>query len=90
GLTLDKLLAALEAENNVLPQNSEINIVMMLATNACADLTDEDSADEEQVTANNLPGSQLRSEAEILGDGDWEDEDDILLSRLTVIQKYYK
>lgn len=54
---MDELLEALEAENKVLPQNSQVNIVMVPPTNACADLTDEDSGDEEQVTANNFPGN---------------------------------
>ena len=58
---------------------------MMPPTNACNDITDDDSGDEDLVTINNLPGSQLRSEAGInkppeLSDYADDDDDNIPLS----------
>lgn len=56
--------------------------------NSTADVTDEDSGDENQVSLSNLPGSQLRVAAEIYrsdtesSDGDDDDDDQIPIAQL--------
>jgi len=45
-------------------------IVMQPPDNACNSITDEDSGDEEHVTINNLPSSQLRGAAEVQVESD--------------------
>lgn len=63
-LTLHELLE----EADKLDSISEIpkNIVIFPPDNANQDLTDEDSGEEDDIQINNLPGSQLRAEAEVL------------------------
>ena len=60
-----------------------IDVVLQPPNNACDDLTDEDSGDEEHVTINNLPPSQLCAVAEtidehgtVLSDNSGDDEDE--------------
>ena len=57
---------------------SGVNIFIKLPDNACWDITDEDSGDEEQLTVNNLPPSQLRADAQsrYQSDDDSSTEDD--------------
>lgn len=57
-------MTILEDDPDSVPKTG-IDIVLQPPDNACADLTDEDSGDEEQLTINNLPPSQLRADAEI-------------------------
>lgn len=51
--------------------------------NSNADVTDEDSGDENQVLLHNLPGSQLRAPAEIDHNTSDESEDEIPLAQLS-------
>ena len=60
-------------------------------------LTDEDSGDEDYVTPSNLPGSQLRSEAEVVRqdsfenpDIQWDEEDNTPLAQLLKLPKKLK
>ncbi|KAK9693525.1 hypothetical protein QE152_g34150 [Popillia japonica] len=88
GLTLHELLQSLEEEDDV--NTDEVDIVLMAPENCLADLTDEDSGDENFVSIDNLPGSQLRAEAEVMEHLDeelWEEEDNIPLSLLKVAMK---
>lgn len=48
--------------------HNELALTIFPPTNACEPVTDEDSGDEDGVNINNLPGSQLRAEAEIFHD----------------------
>lgn len=73
GLTLNELLHYLEEDDddmNAVTLNSEINIALMPPTNATGDITDEDSGDEDAMTVNNLPASQLLAAAEIFTNSD--------------------
>ncbi|KAK9717063.1 Reverse transcriptase (RNA-dependent DNA polymerase) [Popillia japonica] len=88
GLTLHELLQSLEEEDDV--NTDEVDIVLMPPENCLADLTDEDSGDENFVSIDNLPGSQLRAEAEVmehLYEELWEEENNIPLSLLKVAMK---
>ncbi|KAK9744115.1 hypothetical protein QE152_g8089 [Popillia japonica] len=88
GLTLHELLQSLEEEDDV--NTDEVDLVLMPPENCLADLTDEDSGDENFVSIDNLPGSQLRAEAEVMEHLDeelWEEEDNIPLSLLKVAMK---
>lgn len=53
-------------EQEYYPPGNEVQIAILPPTNACGDVTDEDSGDEDLATVNNLPGSQLRAEAELV------------------------
>lgn len=60
GSTLHNILGMLEDNVNVTTDN--IDIAILPPTNVRDDLTGEDSGDDE-VSVNNLPGSQLRPKA---------------------------
>lgn len=97
GLTLNELLLSLEEDENDLSVLNEVDIAILPPTNACQDLTDEDSGDEDMMTVNNLPGSQLRSEAELMNssqenvDDGYDEDDYIPLSLLKASgQKHFK
>lgn len=67
GLSLAELLEILEDDNlGDTNEMDEIDIVLGPPENACGNVTDEDSGDEDTVNVNNLPGSILRAEAELL------------------------
>lgn len=86
GFTLDELLASIEDDgdrsisNISKSTNHEVPITLMSLTNACELSSDEDSRDEDFVSINNLPYSQLRSEAEITTSVDDDVDDDVPLS----------
>lgn len=90
---MHELLNALEDEDedDAMLRPNEISIALMPPTNACNDVSDEDSGNEGFVNVNNLSGSQLRAEAEIVNnfilDDLYDDSDDIPLSLLRVSQK---
>lgn len=95
GLTLNDVLETLEDADDEFSSKGEVQIILQPPINACGDLTDEDSGDEDVMNINNLPGNQLLSEAEIViseNDSDnEEDEDDLPLSSLRLIlKKNYK
>ncbi|KAK9710172.1 hypothetical protein QE152_g26197 [Popillia japonica] len=80
GLTLHELLQSLEEKDDV--NTDEVDIVLMPPENCLADLTDEYSGDENFVSIDNLPGSQLCAEAELMEHLDeelWKEEDNIPL-----------
>lgn len=56
------------------------SVTILPPENANADVTDEDSDNEEYVTLNNLPGSQLRAPTEIEYMSADSDDDDVPLS----------
>lgn len=62
------------------------NITIFLPNNACGDITDEDSGDEDYIDINNLPSSVMQNEVEFVKkincDSDWDTEDDIPLSQI--------
>lgn len=68
--------------------NAEADIVMLPPENACGNITDEDSGDEDYVHPNNLPATQLRAPAELNprtqchSDSEFESEDEIPLAEL--------
>lgn len=78
-MTLDDILRTLEDDDDVpSPNTQQIDIILQPPTNACQDLTDEDSGDEDLMNIDNLPGPQLRAEAEIFNhneEGGDEDEE---------------
>ena len=97
GLTLNDLLSYLEDDSTELENVDELSIAMLPPVNANDDLTDEDSGDENDLSINNLPQSQLLAEADIVGGLDvmgiesedqseiqeeWDDEDDVPLAQL--------
>lgn len=53
-------------EEDEVDDNAEVEIAILTPNNANGNVTDEDSGDEEYVSVNNLPASQLLAEAEIL------------------------
>ncbi|KAK4877693.1 hypothetical protein RN001_010199 [Aquatica leii] len=63
GLTLNDLLA--ELEEDIHGTSASHDIAILPPTNANDDLTDEDSGDEQDLSINNLPASQLLAEAEL-------------------------
>lgn len=84
GLTLEEALAMLEDDDFEAEKLQEITIFP--PDNATGELTDEDSGDEDIMTINNLPGSQLKAPTEIvfendIGD-DFSSEDDVPLSQI--------
>ncbi|KAK4876092.1 hypothetical protein RN001_012514 [Aquatica leii] len=63
GLTLNDLLA--ELEEDIHGTSASHDIAILPPTNANDNLTDEDSGDEQDLSINNLPASQLLAEAEL-------------------------
>lgn len=81
---MNEALAMLEDDDL---QNLDPTIVLLPPENACGDITDEDSGDENLLEVDNLPASQLRAPAEVVfsrqkEDSDFDEEDDIPLSNL--------
>lgn len=66
----------MEEDDAKVVNSSEVAITMLPPSNACDDLTDEDSGDEDYLSINNLPATQLRAPAEISNSHDDSDEDD--------------
>jgi hypothetical protein len=77
-LTLNEIIEELEEDDSVEIPDS---IVILPPENCNADVTDEDSGDENQVNLNNLPGSQLRApgEACFRSERDSSDDEDVPL-----------
>ncbi|KAL3279166.1 hypothetical protein HHI36_016680 [Cryptolaemus montrouzieri] len=89
GLKLIEILGLLEEGNSDDDSNQtfDVDVIMMLPSNANGDVTDEDSGDEDQVGLFNLPGSKLSAPAEIYSDNrnrdsDFNSEDEISLAEL--------
>ncbi|CAG4968921.1 unnamed protein product [Parnassius apollo] len=80
-LNLNDIVDELERceDDDLLPTQ----ITIFLPENANADVTDEDSEDEEFVALQNLPGSQLRAPAEVTFHMSSDEEDDVPLSSLS-------
>ncbi|KAK9753570.1 hypothetical protein QE152_g1969 [Popillia japonica] len=83
GFALNEALAMIKGE----PETTKHidGIIMFPPTNACADVTDEDSEDENMVSINNLPGSHLEAPAELLRaslSSSSDEEDDMPLINL--------
>ncbi|KAJ4448702.1 hypothetical protein ANN_00092 [Periplaneta americana] len=63
-----------------MPKCNNNSITILSPKNACGNVTDEDSGDENNPTIDNMPGSQLRAETEVTlntqGEGmdDYDDE----------------
>lgn len=93
-MTLNELLQSLEEDDQEFFNRGEIQIALQPPINACQDLTDEDSGDEDLMNVNNLPGSQLLAEAEIVVSSDIDevlDEDDLPLASLQLaMKKHYE
>ncbi|KAK9694561.1 Transposase IS4 [Popillia japonica] len=65
--TLHELLQEIDdIQTNGLSGTSPLNIGILPPNNACDELTDEDSGEEDFVSVNNLPPSQLLANAEII------------------------
>ncbi|XP_036327532.1 uncharacterized protein LOC118740145 [Rhagoletis pomonella] len=79
-LSLNEIIDELEKLDDETPFPR--NITIFPPDNANAEITDEDSGDEEIVTLNNLPGSQLRASAEIEYMSSDSDDDDVPLCSL--------
>ncbi|KAK9753556.1 hypothetical protein QE152_g1905 [Popillia japonica] len=75
------------SEEDEFEGNGEININIMPPITANEDLTDEDSGDEDIMSINNLPGSQLLAEAEINNFTSDDEDDNIPLKILQLAQK---
>lgn len=61
------------------------SITLLPPVNACGNVTDEDSGDEDLIDINNLPASQMQSQVEVntrITDEDWSSEDELPLSEL--------
>lgn len=60
------------------------SLTLLPPINACEDITDEDSGKEDDFDINNLPPSQIQSQAEVAyraeQDSDWDSEDELPLS----------
>ncbi|KAF2888807.1 hypothetical protein ILUMI_17367 [Ignelater luminosus] len=84
GFTLEGALAMLEGDNDYAERVENITIFPLV--NETYELTDEDSGEEETLSSNNLPGSQLQAPAEIIfqddANHDFSSEDDVPLSEL--------
>ncbi|KAK9704389.1 Transposase IS4 [Popillia japonica] len=87
--TLNELLQEIEdIQTNGLSGSSPLNIGILPPNNACDELTDEDSGEEDFVSVNNLPPSQLLANAEIINadvgesDSDSDPEYNTPLARL--------
>ncbi|ESO02836.1 hypothetical protein HELRODRAFT_174265 [Helobdella robusta] len=61
--TLHEVMTMLEDSPDSVP-SSGVDIFLQPPENACGDITDEDSVDEDILTINNLPASLLRADAE--------------------------
>ncbi|KAK9888389.1 hypothetical protein WA026_000640 [Henosepilachna vigintioctopunctata] len=78
--SLHEALAMLE-EDDV---NTE-SITLLPPNNACGNITDEDSGDENQLDINNLPSSMIQNQVEVnirVKEEDWSSEDELPLSTL--------
>ncbi|KAL3278388.1 hypothetical protein HHI36_013716 [Cryptolaemus montrouzieri] len=90
GFNLNDILALLEEENSDDDSNqtSQVEVIIILPSNANGEVTDEDSGDEDQVRPNsNLPGPQLSAPPEIHSDNrnrddDFDSEDENSLAEL--------
>ncbi|KAK9886874.1 hypothetical protein WA026_019132 [Henosepilachna vigintioctopunctata] len=75
GFSLHEALAMLE-EDDV---NAE-SITSLPSNNACGNITDEDSSDEDQLDINNLPSSMIQNQEEVnirVNEEDWSSEDEL-------------
>nr|XP_022900637.1 piggyBac transposable element-derived protein 3-like [Onthophagus taurus] len=82
-VSLNEALAMLEEDEEMVGRVE--NITMLPPINACGNLTDEDSGEEDQMSINNLPGSQLQATVELFGDhvsSSYDTDDNIPLSEL--------
>lgn len=82
-LTLNEIINELEKDEE---ESAPVSISILPPENCNADVTDEDSGDENYVTLHNLPGSQLRAPAELCcrsADDSGEDDDDVPLIQLS-------
>lgn len=61
---MHELLQSLE-DDETNDEQTEVSVAIMPPLNYCEPVTDEDSGDEDTVNISNLPGSQLRAEAEL-------------------------
>ncbi|KAK4883354.1 hypothetical protein RN001_006673 [Aquatica leii] len=68
-------MVALALEENIYTYPAGTSVVILPPENACGNITDEDSEEEDEVGVNNLPGSQLRAEAEVILPDDSSDFD---------------
>ncbi|KAG7313278.1 hypothetical protein JYU34_000382 [Plutella xylostella] len=83
-LKLHEIVEELEKDEGTIPDS----VIIFLPENHSADITDEDSGDENQVLLDNLPGSQLRAQAEIhSGSSDSLEEDNLPLHELSKRQR---
>lgn len=63
GYTLQRIIELLSEDDESGVDSQEITLFP--PTNACGDVTDEDSGDDEGVNLDNLPGSLLNAEAQV-------------------------
>lgn len=80
GFTLHDALSMLEDD-----EIEADSITLLPPVNACGNVTDEDSGDEDLIDINNLPASQMQSQVEVntrITDEDWSSEDELPLSEL--------
>lgn len=84
---------ALALEENIDAYPPGTSVVILPPENACECNTDEDSGEEDDVHIHNLPGSQLRAEAEIIfpdEDSDFDSDDDNIPLSLLLPQRKEK
>ncbi|KAJ4445905.1 hypothetical protein ANN_12591 [Periplaneta americana] len=80
GFSLNEALQMIQGDQVAIPKCNNISITISSPKNACGNVTDEDSGDENNPTIDNMPGSQLRAETEVTlntqGEGmdDYDDE----------------
>lgn len=60
-----RILENNEDNDDIVDASSQISLTAFPPTNACDDVTDEDSGSENIADLDNLPGSQLRTETEV-------------------------
>ncbi|CAG5043062.1 unnamed protein product [Parnassius apollo] len=81
-LSLNEIIEELaQNDDDDIPES----ITIMPPENCYAEVTDEDSGDEDLVSLQNLPGSELRAAAEVqYGNScdDWESDDDLSLAEV--------
>ncbi|XP_049886812.1 piggyBac transposable element-derived protein 3-like [Pectinophora gossypiella] len=84
-LTLNDIIVELEQNDE---EEVPDSIIIMPPENCNAEVTDEDSGDEDVVLLQNLPGWQLRAPAEIQREdsSDYSDNDDLPLSEHRAVQ----
>lgn len=70
-----------ELENPDIPEIPD-EIVILPPDNANDPNTDEDSGEEDDIVVNNLPGAQLRAEAHVVFEDEWDSDDEKPLSEL--------